>query len=283
LLRVHSISAVEVYGAFSYKRLGGPEEQLARSLNLDQVSEGLAATELLYLRNTELARAQANVLRVVPEKRTHAYLVLDRSIFHPKGGGQPSDRGKITSPQFALEVKRAIFHQGVVIHWGRILNGTPSPGPVSCELDWNYRYMVMRRHTAAHLLDHCLAKATSTRVETTDSWLDSPCYVGYKGKPPGSPSLELAQRLAEEMINAGAHVKIDFLSPEQSKLVLKNAPNFERLPRLDQIRIVTIEGCDQIPCGGTHISDIREIGKLSILRAEQLPNSTFRVHFSVES
>lgn len=252
-------------------------------MNLDLVAEGLSATELLYLRNAELARTQANVLRVVPEKRTHAYLVLDRSIFHPKGGGQPSDRGRISSPEFALEVKRAIFHQGVVIHWGRVVNGTPSTGPVSCELDWDYRHLVMRRHTAAHLLDHCLAKATSTRVETTDSWLDSPCYVGYKGVPPASQSLELAERLAEELIKAGARVKIEFLSPEQSKLVLKNAPNFERLPHLDEIRIVTIEGCDPIPCGGTHVSNVQDIGKLSILKAEQLPDSTFRVHFSVES
>jgi alanyl-tRNA synthetase len=95
--------------------------------------------------------------------------------------------------------------------------------------------------------------------------------------------LELAERLAEELIKAGARVKIEFLSPEQSKLVLKNAPNFERLPHLDEIRIVTIEGCDPIPCGGTHVSNVQDIGKLSILKAEQLPDSTFRVHFSVES
>ena len=162
MLRVHSRSAAEVYGAFSYKRLGGQREQTATSLNLDEVVQGVQETELLYLRNAELASIQANVLKIVPEKRTHAYLVLDRSIFHPKGGGQPSDRGKITSPEYALEVKRAIFHKGVVIHWGRIASGTPSQGPASCELDWDYRHLVMRRHTAAHLLDHCLAKATST-------------------------------------------------------------------------------------------------------------------------
>jgi alanyl-tRNA synthetase len=230
----------------------------------------------------QLATAKANVLKVVPEKRTHAYLVLDRTIFHPKGGGQPSDRGTITSPQFTLEVKKAIHHQGVVIHWGRIVNGTPSTGPVSCELDWAYRYLVMRRHTAAHLLDHCFAEATSSRVETTDSWLDEPCYVGYKGKTPDSSSLMLAQDLAQKMIAAGAQVKTEFLSPEQSKQILKNAPNFERLPDLQEIRIVTIEGCDPIPCGGTHVSNIREIGKLSVLRAEQIPEERFRLHFSLE-
>ena len=209
--------------------------------------------------------------------------MLDRSIFHPKGGGQPSDRGKISSTQYSLEVKRAIFHKEVVIHWGRIASGTPSQGPASCELDWDYRHLVMRRHTAAHLLDHCLAKATSTRVETTDSWLDAPCYVGYKGETPNPRSLEVAQRLAEEIIQAGAHVKIEFLSPEQSKTVLKNAPNFERLPHLNEFRVVTIEGCDPIPCGGTHVSNVREIGKLSIVKAEQLADLTFRVYFSIET
>ena len=255
---------------------------MARRLNLDEVAQGVPGTQLLYLRNAELARTQANVLKVVPEKRTHAYLVLDQSIFHPKGGGQPSDRGKITSPKFVLEVKRAIFHKGVVIHWGRIVSGTPSQGPALCELDWDYRHLIMRRHTAAHLLDHCLAKATSTRVETTDSWLDTPCYVGYKGDSPSSSSLEIAQRLAEEIIKNGAQVRIDFLSPEQSRMVLKNAPNFDRLPQLDEIRVVTIEGCDPIPCGGTHVSNVREIEKLLILKAEQLADSSFRVYFSVE-
>jgi alanyl-tRNA synthetase len=250
-------------------------------MNLGEMTRGVATTELLYLRQTQLATTQANVLKVFPEKRTHAYLVLDKTIFHPKGGGQPSDRGRMTSTGFVLEIKKAIHHQGVVIHWGKILSGTPSTGPVSCELDWHYRYLIMRRHTAAHLLDHCLGKATLTRVETTDSWLDEPCYVGYKGNAPDSSHLTRAQDLAQKMIAAGAQVKIEFLSPEQSKQVLQNAPNFERLPDLQEIRIVTIDGCDPIPCGGTHVSDIKEIRKMSILKAEQMPDSTFRVHFAV--
>ena len=83
------------------------------------------------------------------------------------------------------------------------------------------------------------------------------------------------------MIAAGSQVNIDFLTPEQSKEVLKNAPNFERLPDLQEVRTVTIEGCDPIPCGGTHVSNIKEIVRLSILKAEEMPDQTFRMHFSV--
>jgi alanyl-tRNA synthetase len=251
------------------------------TMNLDEITANLPKTELLCLRQMDLLKAQANVIRVVPEKRTQAYLVLDKTVFHPKGGGQPSDRGTITCDQFTLDVKKAIFHNGVVVHWAKIVSGIPSTTQVSCDVDWVYREMIMRRHTAAHLIDHCLAKATARRVETTDSWLDEPCYVGYRGEPPAPDTVRQVDDLANSMITQGAQVRIEFLTREQSKSVLEDAPNFERLPDLEEIRTVTIEGCQPIPCGGTHVRNIRQIGKLSALKAEERDDGSFRLHFTV--
>jgi alanyl-tRNA synthetase len=250
-------------------------------LELGDIAAGQPKTELLYLREMATRRGQAKVLKVVKEKQTHAYLVLDRTIFHPKGGGQPSDKGTIQSPSYALTLKKAIFYKGVVIHWGKLSSGTPSEGEVSCELDWDYRHLIMRRHTAAHLLDHCLAQAIGTRVQTTDSWLDEPCYVGYAGAAPSEAALRKTEDQANAMIRKGAEVKIAFLSPDQAKTFLQDAPNFERLPDLFEIRTVTIEGCQPIPCGGTHVSNLTEIGQMSVPRAEQMPTGSYRLHFLV--
>lgn len=251
-------------------------------MNLDEMTNGVSKSELVYLREMQVAKNQSNVLKVIPEKRTHAYLLLDKTIFHPKGGGQPSDRGRMTSPECVLDVKKAIYHRGIVVHWAKIVSGTPSTGPILCELDWTYRQLVMRRHTAAHLLDHCLAKITGTHVETTDSWLDAPCYVGYKGNAPNAEKLKSVQELANNLIESGARVSIEFVKPEQANAIVQKSPNFERLPDLDEVRLVTIEGCDPIACGGTHVEDIMEIGKLEVPQAEEVPNG-FRLHFSVES
>lgn len=251
-------------------------------MNLDEIVEGVPKTELVYLRDMTAPKGVSNVLKVVPEKRTHAYLVLDRTIFHPKGGGQPSDKGTIRSTECTLNLKKAIYHRGVVVHWAKIATGTPNTGAVTCELDWPFRYLIMRRHTAAHLLDHCLSKATERQVRTTDSWLEDPCYVGYAGKTPTPSVLSQVEAQANQMISSGGLVRIDFLTGEASKRLLLNAPNFERLPDLEEVRTVAIEGCDPIPCGGTHVGDIKEIVELRVVRAEETPDQNFRLHFQVK-
>jgi len=250
-------------------------------MELAEIAAGQPKTELVYLRDMQAKESRTRVIKVVPEKQTHAYLILDQTIFHPKSGGQPSDRGIIQSADYELRVKKAIQFNGVVIHWGKMNRGNPVEGEATCLIDWPYRHLVMRRHTAAHLLDHCLANALGRRIQTTDSWLDVPCYVGYAGNAPADEILRGTERLANQMIASGGTVSIKVLSVEEAKKALQNAPNFERLPNLSEVRTVTIEGCEPIPCGGTHVHNIGEIGPISVVKAEPVSNDSFRLHFAV--
>jgi alanyl-tRNA synthetase len=255
----------------------GDEEHL----DLAEIAAGQPKTDLLYLHEMHARQGQARVLKVVPEKRTHVYLILHQTIFHPKGGGQPSDRGTIRSSEYEVIVKKAIYYKGVVVHWGKIATGIPTEGEATCQLDWDYRYLVMRRHTAAHLLDHCLAQVVRARVQTTDSWLDDPCYVGYTGRSPREEELPAIETLANKMIGKGGRVAIEFLSRGDAKELLQDAPNYERLPDLSEIRTVTIEGCRPIPCGGTHVTNLSDVGQVSVGTAEPVSSDSFRLHFSV--
>ena len=252
-------------------------------LNLGEIAAGLPKTDLRYLRGMDARQSKAKVIRMVSENRTHAYLILDQTIFHPKGGGQPSDRGVIRSNEYEVTVKKAIHYKGVVIHWAKLIRGTPIEGDAACVLDWPYRQLVMRRHTAAHLLDHCLAEAVGTRVQTTDSWLDEPCYVGYAGSVPSEEVLRGTERNANRMISKGGAVRIRFLSSKEAKELLQNAPNYERLPDLSEIRTVTIDGCQPIPCGGTHVNNLTDVGMVSVVSAEPVSDDSYRLHFSVSA
>lgn len=218
-------------------------------------------------------------MRVVEEKKS-AYVALDMTIFHPRSGGQPSDQGTIQGTSFRIDVKRAMLQSGVIVHYGKV-EGKPDAGPVACTIDWPNRFLMMRRHTAAHLLDYCLATVRSSRVETTDSWLGDDPYVGYGGVAPSSSDLERIQEVANSLIQRGLNVEIKTLDRADAERLIADAPNFARLPKSDRLRIVTIEGQLPIPCGGTHVRNLREIGGLKV-RGRKPAETGFRLHFDVE-
>ncbi|MFQ6077334.1 MAG: alanine--tRNA ligase-related protein [Candidatus Bathyarchaeia archaeon] len=250
-------------------------------MRLVDIVRGLRETELIYWSDSYLRTFQAAVLRVEKEKKRRVYIVLDRTGFHPKSGGQPSDTGTIHNKNFAVKINKAMFTRGVVVHWGKLLEGSPEEGTtITGEISWEPRYLFMRRHTAGHLLDHCLTEVCGGSVETTDSWLGDPCYVGYKGKPPSGELVKGAEVLCNRMIAEGASVRVEVVSHEELLRRAPEAPNIYRLPQLDSYRVVTIEGCDPIPCGGCHLKNVKEIRRFSIRDVVPAENG-YRVYYDV--
>lgn len=242
-------------------------------MRLREIIEGVPRTERLYLDDTYLRHFQGNVLQAIREKKRNIYVILDRTIFHPKSGGQPSDTGTIYGTGFSMKVKKAMSFQDVIVHWGKLEGEGVVEGSVTGKIDWLERLRYMRRHTAGHLLDHCINLTTGRHLVTVDSWLADPCYVSYKGSPPSSEHLRHAVEKANEMIAKEGEIIIEEVSyPELIKRA-PHAPNIFRLPNLDSYRIVTIAGCDPIPCGGTHLKNIRDIHHLSVVRVEELDGS----------
>lgn len=248
-------------------------------MKLTEIIGDVPGTEFLYFDDAYTRVFNAKVLRAEPEKGK-AYLILKRTAFHPKSGGQPSDRGRIWGPSFSMEVRKAMLVKGVVIHWGKILEGEVSKEEVAGEIDWNLRYLYMRRHTGGHLLDHCITALTGTPVKTTDAWHGEPCYVGYEGTPPQVKTVKEAVNMANRYLTTGANVKIESISHKEMLRVSPDAPNIYRLPQLKTYRVVTIEGCNPIPCGGTHLKNIREIKGITLQRVEDR-GSGFRVYYDI--
>jgi alanyl-tRNA synthetase len=183
-----------------------------------------------------------------------------------------------------VDIRKAMFGKGVIVHYGKTLQGTINDYSIGAhvDIDWSRRYQFMKRHTAGHLLDHCLTQATGTPVITTDSWLGEACYVGYQGKAPSNAQLEQAVRMANSWIQEGRPLTIETVSARELIRRAPNAPNIYRLPVLDTYRIVTIQGCTSIPCAGTHLRNIQEIEHVAVSNIEQ-QDLAFRVYYDVHS
>ncbi len=249
-------------------------------MQLQEIVAGLPPTIFNYWTDSYAQKHTATILRSVPEDKHDVYLTLNSTIFHPKSGGQPSDKGTITGQDFQIQVKKSMLLGKSIVLWGRILQGTPKPSTVTEEINWNWRYLLMRRHTAAHLFDHCLSRTLGSEVETTDSWLGDPCYAGYKGQAVAHEKLTQAATLENELIAKGLSVKTETVSRLQLTQLAARAPNLWRMPVMDEYRLVSIEGCIPIPCGGTHVRNASEAKGFKFERVEQLADS-FRVYFDL--
>src|ERR1700754_2018935 len=88
---------------------------------------------------------------VVELDRESGRVALARTAFYPGGGGQPHDLGTLRWSDGAAPVVRVRRESGRIWHW---LDGElPDPdAEVQGELDWSRRHLLMRTHTALHIL-----------------------------------------------------------------------------------------------------------------------------------
>ena len=106
-------------------------------------------TERLFLDQPTLARVDATVVSSDPTG-----IVLDRTVFYARGGGQPGDIGMLWWEGGEIAIVDTVKGEGeAILHLP--VQGLPLPSAgtvVSAEIDWDRRHKLMRMHTAMHLL-----------------------------------------------------------------------------------------------------------------------------------
>ncbi|TNF88898.1 MAG: alanyl-tRNA editing protein, partial [Gammaproteobacteria bacterium] len=108
-------------------------------------------TERLYEQDSYLKAADARVVAVSEDG-----IVLDRTVFYARGGGQPGDQGELVLSSGAVVpiVDTVKGETGQIIH---LVDGEseqlPAAGDeVLARIDWERRHRHMRMHTCMHLL-----------------------------------------------------------------------------------------------------------------------------------
>ncbi|AEK73193.1 alanyl-tRNA synthetase [Thermococcus sp. 4557] len=234
-------------------------------------------TEKLFYADAYLREAEA-VIRNVEVERGRVRILLDRTIFYPEGGGQPSDRGTIVGEGFRILVD-GVEGKGEVWHEGRLEGRLPEPGErVKLLLDWEWRYENMRQHTGQHVLSAVLkdlydANTTGFQIFETNNKIE----IDYPGELTWEMVLE-AEKRANEVVWRNLQVEVEVYDelPDNLRRELRKELSDKVKP---PIRIVSIPGVDVIPCGGTHVRNTSEVGLIKVVRFYRKSRKLWRVEF----
>jgi len=232
------------------------------------------ATELIFRDDPYAREVSARVLAAGPEG-----VVLDRTIFYPRAGGQPGDVGLLRWPGGEMAVADTLKgSEETVLHIPA--EGAPLPPPgteVTAVLDWPRRHRLMRMHTTLHLLCSLIpgAGVTGGQIGAEKSRLD----------------FDLAEPPTKEALTVGLNALIAADHPVGeawiSEAELDANPGLVRTlsvqpPRgAGRIRLVRIGDpaapVDLQPCGGTHVRSTAEIGRVEVVKIENKGRANRRV------
>jgi misacylated tRNA(Ala) deacylase len=219
---------------------------------------------------------------------TEQGIVLDQTVFYPLGGGQAGDAGALqlaSGARIAIaDTRKAKDAEGRpsadIVH-------IPAPGQdtalaslkpgdaVTAQIDWERRHRLMRFHTTTHLLCHLVpAPVNGCSITPDHARLD----------------LHLTEPLDKEALSAGiaalvaaAHpVRLDSVTdeeldanPDLVKSMSVSPPRGSGTVRT--VRIGGTEPIDLQPCGGTHVANTAEIGRVVVTKIEKKSATTRRV------
>ena len=214
-------------------------------------------------------------------------LVLDQTIFYPSSGGQPSDFGTITrddGASFAVGDLRYLDPAKTIV--GHRLPEGEDPEAwagrvVTLALDFERRYKLMRMHSALHLLSVALPfPVTGGSVGTEDGRLDFDIpEAGFtKEEVTDKVNALIAQEapITERWIT---DAELD-ANPSLVKTMSVKPPRGAGRVRLVEIGKPGEVPLDLQPCGGTHVRNTREIGRVAVTNIEKKGKQNRRVRIA---
>jgi len=206
-------------------------------------------TQLLYLDGIEGSYIKETDVRVLGYEA--GGYILDKSIMHYHGGGQPGDRGKIVSGDISVPIYDVKKHGRKVIHKS-LVELDIKDGKLMVE--WERRYKIMKMHTLQHAISSVLFDEGFMTVNSE--------VIPEYGIIETDKTVKYIPARGYRINEANLPLKRYYIKREELDPNLLRRCNLEKLPKsIERVSIVEIEGLDICACAGTHVRNTSEIGK----------------------
>lgn len=238
-------------------------------------------TDQLYLNDSYLKEMDAMGLEVLPEGEGRYRIILDKTVFYPMGGGQPTDQGQLTGDSWTGEVYLVSYKDGEIWHFVKADHSPAAGMKLHGVINWERRYKNMKVHSAGHIIDfamYLLGYSPKVLIPLKGEHDKKP-QITYQG----TLSEDIGQKLQDksnELINQNLELTWYFQPMEDlQKEAIYLQPG---LPTNKPLRTLKLEGVGAVADGGTQVRDTGEIGRIKIDSVEQQDGLTVVRYFLEE-
>jgi lysyl-tRNA synthetase, class II len=235
------------------------------SLTFDNLSFG-NGTMLEYWKDSYLLESTATI-KSIEKDEIGDFVTLDKTIFYPQGGGQPSDVGEIKiNGETVFNITKCVRLDNIVKHYGEIIDLNLQIGSeVELYVNKENRIQNVNLHSTAHLIDYAVNELDlGWNAEKGYSFPEGP-YVQYSGE------VEVNEKLIADI-----EAKVNELRLQNLDFVVNYTQGGEQI-----LRSIIINGISDCACGGTHVNNTKELQPIKI-RKINCKKGTIKVSYCLE-
>lgn len=225
-------------------------------------------THLLYMEQMWQLEGTATVEAVISlEGKT--IVILDQTLFYAQGGGQPFDQGVVDGKNGVFRVEEVRFMEGTVKHGGHFESGKFEVGEeVHLKVDPARRALHSRLHSGGHIVDMALRRLGLPWKPFKGYHFPEGPYDEYVGTIEGDAE-ELRAKIeaaCAAVIADNAQTRIEFLP---AGALVARGYDVPPIAPEKPLRLVHYGEEFAMPCGGTHVKQLADIGGVKIRKVKQ--------------
>lgn len=242
--------------------------------------------KILYLKDSYIKEFKTKIKKISEKDNNSFFAVLSETAFYPNSGGQPYDTGIIKREKdgkefnviFVGKFNGEISHEIEFSEGEKLNEGEETIGII----DWDRRYKLMKMHTCAHILSKIIHDETGALITGNQLELDK-SRIDFSLEEFDREYLKTLEEKANEVVALGYPIHFEFVS----RMEMEKNPDMTKLAKglpedLETFRIVVVEGFDRQICGGCHVKNTSEIGKIRIVEFKNKGKSNRRIYFTLE-
>ena len=259
----------EVPSSF-YSKLSDLHQSEKKKAITELPLEKLPETETLFYKDDPM-EFEAKVLKVFDDQ-----VVLDKTSFYARGGGQEPDHGSIAG----FEVVDVDKHADIIVH--KLKGGIPNEGDiVQCKVDAIRRSNITKNHTSTHIINTSARSVLGSWVWQHSAFKDDDharLDITHHSSL-NDQQVKQIEDAANKMIKDNYPVKIEYFDRGTAEQQYGFRIYQGGVVPVKSVRIVSIEDKDIEACGGTHVKKTGDIELIKITKTKRIQDGVVRLEF----